>query len=84
MNWKCYVGSGMLFVGGLALGVASNGGGKYQEGRLSACKELATVMVQLNPLIVLAGGIDCVPYKGDAAIKIGEKLYSLDGTKQLN
>lgn len=83
MNWKCYVGCGVLFVGGLVLGTATNAGNKYQEGRMSACKELMSVMVQMNPLLMLAGP-ECVPHKGDVGIKIGEKTFSLDGKNELN
>ncbi len=83
MNWKCYVGCGVLFFGGLMLGSATVTGGKYQAGRLSACNDLTGVITQLNPFLALVGGIKCVTYKDDVAIQLGEKKYSLDGKTEL-
>ena len=68
-----------IFVVGLLIGVTANVGDRYQAGRLSACTEMTAA---LNPLFMNA--LHCVPYQGDVAIKIGGKLFSLDGKKQLN
>ena len=84
MNWKCYLGCVAIFVAGLLFGSAAGTSSKYQDGRLSACKELVQVLNATSPLIAFLGGVECVAYKNDAAMKLGDKLYSLDGKKEYN
>jgi hypothetical protein len=83
MNWKCYLGCTFVLALGIFLGVSFPSSGKYQDGRVSACKDMLNVLAQANPLVTLIK-IECIPYKGDAALKIGEELFTLDGAKKLN
>jgi len=53
----------------------------YQQGRLSACKDILNALSPVSPFVQF---FQCVPYNGDAALKVGDGLYSLDGTKKLN
>lgn len=76
------IGGVVLLLLGAGLG-ATIGGGKYADGRLSACKDFLNIMTRTDPLMMVVQP-QCVPYKGDVAIKIGEGLFSLDGTKKLN
>ena len=56
---------------------------RYQDGRLSACKEMLNTLIAVNPLFALVK-TECVVYKGDVALKLNEDIFSLDGTKKLN
>ena len=55
---------------------------KYVDGRMSACKDLVSVVAQIFPNAL--GNPECVSYKDDVAIKSSGKLYSLDGKRELN
>jgi hypothetical protein len=68
----------LMFVTGLLVGVNANVGSKYLAGRISACNQI----VKLDPILAVAE-VTCVPYNGDVALKVGDRLYSLDG-KTLN
>ena len=83
MNWKCYVGCVFLFMFGAYIGYLTPTKSRYQEGRVSACTEMLDGATKAIPFLALAK-LECVPFKGDAAIKSGDDLYSLDGNKKLN
>jgi hypothetical protein len=59
---------------GIVLGYVLTMTDNYQNGRVSACKD----MLKVDPVLRMLP-LECVPYKDDAAIKVGDKLYSLDG-----
>lgn len=67
-----------FFVIGVVCGVNTDVGGKYEAGQLNACNKI----VKMDPILALAQ-VTCVPHDGQVALKVGEKLYSLDGA-QLN
>jgi hypothetical protein len=67
-----------FFVIGVVCGLNVEAGNKFQAGQLSACSKI----VQMDPILAIAQ-VTCVPHDSDVALKVGDKLYSLDG-KQLN
>lgn len=67
-----------FFIVGVLTGVNAVGGAQYQAGQLNACNKI----VKMDPILALAQ-VTCVAREGDIALKVGDKLYSLDGS-QLN
>jgi uncharacterized Zn-binding protein involved in type VI secretion len=55
-----------------------NGKASYQDGRVSACADVLSVFKRAG---VVNDSTVCIPYKKDAAVKVGEVLFSLDGKK---
>jgi len=72
----------LIFIAGTFCGVKIDFTNKYQAGRLSACTDMVTILNDI-PMFSLAN-ISCVMYHGDAAIKVNDGIFSLDGTKKLN
>lgn len=68
----------VFFLIGAVFGMNAEVGGRYQAGQLDACNKI----VKLDPILALAR-VTCVANNGGIALKVGEKLYSLDG-KELN
>lgn len=67
-----------FFVVGAALGIGATGGNKFQAGQLDACNKI----VKMDPILAIAQ-VTCVAHDSDVALKVGEKLYTLEG-KELN
>lgn len=67
----------VVFLLGAGLG-SKLGGGKYADGRLSACKDMLNAIMKGA---VDQGLVGCVPYKGDVAIKVDDQYFSLEGKK---
>lgn len=73
------VGFGLLvFVLGLLIGSSAAMSNKFLAGQLDACNKIA----KLDPILAMAQ-VSCVAHDDNIALKVGEKLYSLDG-KELN
>lgn len=58
MNWKCYLGSVLLFITGFAIGGHISAKKNHLAGRLSACEDAVSMLQRVNFPFPLACTID--------------------------
>ena len=73
----------LAFIVGVIAGVKIDVGEKYEAGRLSACKDLVGAAELVVPPLSLVNPT-CQLYKSEAVLRLNDKLFSLDGQRQLN
>jgi hypothetical protein len=65
MNWKCYLGSALLFIAGFVIGGKHEHKTGYIAGRLSACQDHVSMLQKVN-----------FPFPLECVVDDGEVYYT--------